>query len=144
MSSRKAKGGAASTTSGETIKDHERLIDVMDRFCAENSHFESSTVANVVRSEMGDQPDIHAAALVPLRHKIFGFDAALKWGFFLSLAVPRILVENGETLAVPFDIVRYNKDLPGIYDLAVDALLDVCEEDESDDEDEDDEDDDDE
>jgi len=114
-----------------TVGDVPRLINAMDRFCSGSTHFESSTLASVVREEMAASADINQAALVPLRHAIFGFETALRWGFFLMNAVPAILSEDGGSLSSSFDIVQYNTELVSIYDLAAEtAVWDFCEEDE--------------
>ena len=89
---------------------------------------------------MSAATDVNHAALVPLRHKIFSFDVALKWGFLLSNIVPRILSEDGGDLATDFDLLRYNAELVTIYDVAVESSVwDYCEEDAPDEEEDDDE-----
>ena len=117
-----------SMVSSTTVGSIPRLIGAMDRFATEYSSFESTTVGENVQRELAAATDINHAALIPLRHKIFGFDVALKWGFFLMNIVPRILSEDGRTFAAPlFDIARYNAELVTIYDLAVETLVwDYC------------------
>jgi hypothetical protein len=124
-------GGAPST-----VGDIPRLINAMDRYASEHSGFESSTVGSIVQSEMAAATDINHAALVPLRHKIFTFDVALKWGFLLSNIAPRILSEDGGSLPASFDLLRYNAELVTIYDLAVESgVWEYCEEEEDDEDD---------
>lgn len=121
--------GAAST-----VGDIPRLINAMDRFASEHSGFESSTVGNIIQSEMAAATDVNHAALAPLRHKIFTFDVALKWGFLLSNIAPRILAEDGRSLPAAFDLLRYNAELVTIYDLAVESgVWAYCEEEDEDD-----------
>lgn len=135
----KKAAGRAGGAAAPVIDDVPRLISAMDRFCSEHSHFESSTVGSMVHGMMAESSDMNEAALVPLQHKIFDFDSALKWGFFLMQAVPRILAEDGDESAFPFDVAVYNNELVGIYDVAVESTVwDLCEEedDESDESDE--------
>lgn len=126
-----------------TVGDIARLVNAMDRFATEHSGFESSTVGGIVLNEMAAARSVYEAALVPLRHKIFTFEVALKWGFFLSNIAPRILAEEerslSDALAGAFDLLGYNAELVVIYDLAVDSCVwDYCEEDDDADVDEDD------
>ncbi|GFR89068.1 hypothetical protein ElyMa_002533900 [Elysia marginata] len=122
-----------------TIGSIPRLIKAMDRFASEHIGFESSTVGTIIQSEMAAESDINRAALVPLRHKVFSFEVALKWGFLLSKIVPRILSEDGGSLSASFDLLRYNAELVTIYDLAIETnVWAYCtEEDEDEDDDED-------
>lgn len=120
-----------------TVGDIPRLIAAMDRFVAAHSGFESSTVGEVVLEEMSAAADLCQAALAPLRHKVFGFVSALKWGFFLSNAAPRILAEEslGRSVAgvARFDLLRFNAELVTIYDMAVEsAVWAFCEDDDED------------
>lgn len=126
----------SSAGGASTVGDIPRLINAMDRFASEHSGFESTTVGNIILSEMAAATDVNHAALVPLRHKIFTFDVALKWGFLLSNIVPRILAEDGGILPAAFDLLRYNAELVTIYDLAVfDGVWEYCEEEDEDEDD---------
>jgi hypothetical protein len=124
-----------------TIGEVPRLLSSMGRFASENSGFESSAVNSAVLEDMASATDINLAALAPLRHKVFNFDAALRWGFLLSNIVPRILDEDGADLADGFDLLRYNAELVSVYDTAVESgVWEFCVEDETDDDDGDDDD----
>ena len=119
----------SSLTIANTIGDITPLIIAIDRFCLENIHFESSAIARTINLEMAASTDINQAALIPLSHTLFDLDTALKWGFFLMNAVPRILMENNSVLRNSFDIIQYNTKLVTIYDLGVQAMVwDFCEE----------------
>lgn len=125
------EGGAAAAM----IDDVPRLIGAMDRFCSEHTNFESSTVGGLVHKAMAASSNMNQAALVPLQHKIFDFDSALKWGFFLMNVIPRILAEDGVDATFPFDVAAYYNELVDIYDIAVEAAVwDLCEEDDDSDE----------
>lgn len=100
-----------------------RLIDILDRFCSEHTQFESSTVISLVRDDMAAAVDINTAALVPLRHKIFGFETALLWGFFLSQAAESVLGDENVYFAEAFSVAQYHIEVGAIYDLAVAAQV---------------------
>lgn len=117
-----------------TVGDIPRLISAMDRFASAHSTFESSNTGSTIRSEMAAETDINRAALVPLRHKVFTFEAALLWGFLLSIIVPHILSEDGGSLSAAFNLLRYHKKLETIYDLAVETnVWEYCEDSEDED-----------
>jgi hypothetical protein len=107
------------------------LIGAMGRFCAEHTHFESSIAGERVLDELAAATDVNHAALVPLRHKIFDFDTALRWGFFLSQALPHLALDGPRMIGGPnldFDVGLYHNSLASVYDLAVqNAVWDLCE-----------------
>lgn len=121
-----ADASASVSRSPPTIGNIPPLIDAMDRFASEHTGFESSTVGDLVRSDMAAAPNIYDAALVPLRHKIFSFEVALKWGFLLEKIIPRIISEHGFCISPPFDIIRYHTEIFTIYDTAVAAIRENC------------------
>ena len=131
-----------------------RFVEAADKFVADNSSFESSAVGEAVRRDLEKAASLHAAALVPLRHKVFGFDSALKWSFFLHTAAGRFFGEDaGEELPAtfrdpalwpPFEPGKFYGEMAAIYDLAVEAAVwDHCASDSEEDDDDDDDGDDD-
>ncbi len=119
---------APPTLFAKTIGEIQILIDALDEFACENSTFESSVVGEIVRADIAAATDINTAALMPLKHKIFSFDTALKWGFFLMHAVPHLLSKANTTIPTRFNIAQYNVELLTIYDLAVMAdVWEYCE-----------------
>ncbi len=147
MASRRQKSAPAAAAPGTTlgaappppppIGDNARLIGALDRFCTENSHFESTVMGDLIRGEMAAAADINEAALVPIRHSVFGFEAALKWGFFLLHAVPKLRAEDAaSSRAPPFDVAKFYAGLPDIYDIAAEAAVwEYCEDDDEDEDD---------
>jgi hypothetical protein len=124
-----------------SLAAHPRLLAAAERFCGENTGFESTAVLEAVKRDLAKAASLNQAALVPLRHKVFGFDAALKWGFFLFTASRRLQEEDGEELPAeladpaswpPLDYAQYASELGAIYDLAVEgAVWEHCESDSS-------------
>ena len=95
-----------------------RLLEAMRQFCAEHTHFESSAASARVLDELAAAADANCAALVPLRHKIFDFDAALRWGFFLEMVLPQFRLPGDA-----FDAAAYHRSLSTVYDLAVQTAV---------------------
>ncbi|MDP7385337.1 MAG: hypothetical protein QF593_04855 [Nitrospinota bacterium] len=132
-----------------------RFLAAADKFVVENSGFESSAVGEAARRDLEKATSLYQASLVPLRHKVFGFETALKWGFFVHTAGGRFFGEEAEDLLPafqdpalwpPFDAGRFFGELASIYDLAVESSVwEHCnsdsDSDSDDDDDEDDEDD---
>ena len=133
---RQAVSLSASTgVPAETVGNCSRLVDAFDRFCTENTQFESSTACECVHADIIQAPNINQAALVPLRHKIFSFERALLWGFFLMLAVPKLLDKSNPLYT--FDIEEYLTELVTIYDMAVNSQVwDLLEDEDTDEDDE--------
>lgn len=130
-----------------------RFLEAAEKFVADNSGFESSAVGEAVRRDLARAPSLHAAALVPLRHKVFGFETSLKWAFFVHTAAGRFFGVDAEeevpasfrdsTRWPAFEPGRFFGEMVAIYDLAVDAAVwDHCASDSEDEDSEDEEEDD--
>jgi hypothetical protein len=153
-------GGAARKKGGEeggpplSVGDCPRFLAAADKFVSENSGFESSAVGEAVRRDLERATSLYQASLIPLRHKVFGFETALKWGFFVHAAGGRLFSEEAEELPPafrdpalwpPFDAGKFFGELAAIYDLAVEtAVWEHCNSDSESDDDDDDDDEDDE
>ncbi len=146
-------GGVEEGEAPLTVGRCPRFLAAADKFVVENSGFESSAVGEAVRRDLEKATSLYQASLVPLRHKVFGFETALKWGFFVHTAGGRFFGEEAEDLLPafqdpalwpPFNAGRFFGELASVYDLAVESSVwEHCnsDSDSDDDEDEDDEDD---
>lgn len=141
---KKTEGGRAlrASTAGPTsaiiaVGDCERLLGALDRFVTENSGFESSIAGDLVHDGLSAAADINSAAMVPLSHKVFGFETSLRWGFFLHHAPARIVSEDADTIPPafqdaqawpPFDPGQYFTEIVKVFDLAAEQYVwDLCE-----------------
>ena len=94
------------------------LYEAVCRFIDDNTQFESSHANKVVCSAIGDSCDINEAALAPLKHQVFGFSEALRWGFFLQMAAAKAAEKSSTPLK--FHLEAYYEEVARLYDLAVD------------------------
>jgi hypothetical protein len=85
-------------------------------FVSDHSNFKSSAVLGVVTNALENADgDYGAIALIPLKYKIFDFDTALRWGYFV-FHVARVAGSS-------FDIANYAGEIVTIYDIAAADML---------------------
>lgn len=111
----------------------ENTSAALEAFVRDNANFESSTAIDKAAKLIAASENLDAAALVPLRQKIFNFDAALLWGFFLSQTVKRLADETEEEVP-EFNLLTYMDIVAQVYDIAAERLFDAVVEDSDDEE----------
>jgi hypothetical protein len=79
--------------SSKQLKDFDMLLCAMDSFIRANGNFESSMVINAAIAELEQCVSIQQCFSIPLQHKLFNMDSALKWVLFL-VTVPEKIVEQ--------------------------------------------------
>jgi hypothetical protein len=128
---------APATVSAPTgaLVEHEALYHAAEGFIRENSNFESSTAINTAIEELAQTTTLMDLFQLPLQHKLFNLDAALRWALFLSVA-PARAVEEGDA---PFSKNAFNADVAlalvaGVYDIGIQEVAWVHFEAEDDDE----------
>jgi hypothetical protein len=78
------------------LKDFDMLLCAMDSFIRGNSNFESSMVINSAITELEQCNSIQQCFSIPLQHKLFNMDSALKWVLFLSIIPEKIIEQFAE------------------------------------------------
>ena len=104
----------------------ESATEAIEKFLAANANFESSMILEMVMAEIREAPDLDAAALIPLRHRLLGFTSALAWSFFLHEGVAAPLAAQGGAAAAgaaEFDVSSYYSQIANIFDLAVEDAV---------------------
>ncbi len=126
---------SAPSVTPPTLAAHELLCAAAEEFMHSNSTFESSVAVGAAFDDFCQCGSVQAAFAVPLQHKIFSLDAALRWILFLSLAPARAAEEGDAPLSAPFDAAAALALVAAVYDSGVQAAVwDHFEPDESDDE----------
>jgi hypothetical protein len=139
----------------KTLKDFDLLLCPMDSFIRGNGNFESSMVINAAIDDLEKCSSFQQCFAIPLQHKLFNMETALKWVLFLNI-VPQKIIEHSTDDEEFMQTVDEFKEfssfscegamglISSIYDLGIqDTILSHLEDDDDDedDEDEDDEDD---
>ena len=84
--------------------------------------FESSEILGNACMQIRHATDIFAAAVEPIRQKMIGLDAAIRWGF----TVERLLHLVGDAVkapGLPFDVSRYNQTVAQVYDIGFKEMI---------------------
>lgn len=89
-----AAGSAARQESGAALADHAALSAAVDAFVSDNSSFESSYAIKEALDDANRCSDLQTLFAVPLRHKLFSLDGALRWALFLHAAPDRAVQEG--------------------------------------------------
>jgi hypothetical protein len=79
-----------------TLKNFEPLLMAMDSFIRGNSNFESSIVVNTAIEELEQCASLQQCFALPIQHKLFNIDTALKWILFLNIVPEKIVEQNAE------------------------------------------------
>lgn len=137
----------------KTLKDFDLLLCPMDSFIRGNGNFESSMVINAAIDDLEKCSSFQQCFAIPLQHKLFNMETALKWVLFLNI-VPQKIIEHSTDDEEFMQTVDEFKEfssfscesamglISSIYDLGIqDTILSHLEDDDEDDEDDDDEDD---
>ena len=133
-----------------TLKNFEPLLMAMDSFIRGNSNFESSIVVNTAIEELEQCASLQQCFSLPIQHKLFNIDTALKWILFLNIVPEKIVEQNAEDEEFAPLVDEFNsfsvfsckdamKLIASIYDIGIQDIvlshLDDESDDESDDED---------
>jgi hypothetical protein len=118
----KAAGPAA-------ISKYEHLFAAIEGFVGSNGTFESSAATETVLAEIGDCRGLDEAFEVPIAHKLFAMDAALRWALFLG-AAPARAEKKGDAAPPPFSYEAAMRLIGRVYDLGMDDAVWVHFEDE--------------
>lgn len=116
-----AGGGAelTRTLSGvPTLGANDRVADALIAFVEDRTTYESTAAHDSLADEIRAAVDFNDAALVPMRHKMFSFENAILFGFFLVQAQQQL---GDEAPAAPFDIMAYYAHIAAVYDRAMDS-----------------------
>jgi hypothetical protein len=127
-----------------TLKSFEPLLLAIDSFIRGNSNFESSIVVNTAIEELEQCSSLQQCFALPIQHKLFNIDTALKWILFLNIVPEKIVEQNAEDEEFSPLVEEFNafsefscsdamKLIASIYDIGVqDIVLSHLEDDESD------------
>lgn len=136
MSKASKKKGAESPP----LSSFECFFAAVESFVRSGSSFESSTAIDAAVADLGKCTSLQDAFAVPLQHKLFSMDGALRWALFLAVAPDHETPGGGPPFANgpkfstqdAFDLIA------AVYDAGVQAAVwDHFGEDEDDEEDED-------
>lgn len=126
------------------LKEFDMLLCAMDSFIRGNGNFESSMVINAAVSELEQCTSIQQCFSIPLQHKLFNMDSALKWVLFLA-TIPEKIIEqfaDDEEFAelkddfnefINFSTLDSLKLIANVYDIGIQEHILSHLEDESDD-----------
>jgi len=79
---------------GAALGDHVLLSCAVESFVRDNNNFESSLALNAALDDMNTSSDLQTLFEVPLRHKLFAMEGALRWVLFLRVAPERAVKEG--------------------------------------------------
>jgi len=138
----------------KTLKDFDLLLCPMDSFIRGNGNFESSMVINAAIDDLEKCSSFQQCFAIPLQHKLFNMETALKWVLFLNI-VPQKIIEHStddeefmQTIDEFKEFSSFSCEgamglISSIYDLGIqDAILSHLEDDDDDDDEDDDDEDD--
>ena len=77
----------------KTLKDFDILLCPMDSFIRGNGNFESSMVINSAIDDLEKCSSFQQCFAIPLQHKLFNMETALKWILFLNI-IPQKIIEH--------------------------------------------------
>jgi hypothetical protein len=143
--SRHTKQAAAATIPKATgaLLEHEVLYYAVEGFIRGNSNFESSGPVNDLVDEIGKCCRFEEVFAMPIQHKIFTMEVALRWALFLGTA-PARAIEEGDSPFSPnkgFDANEAIYLIASVYDVGLqEAVWEHFEDEDDDDEDDDEED----
>ena len=118
-----------------TLKSFEVLNFAMDGFIRGNGNFESSVVINAAIEELEQCESFQQCFAIPLQHKLFSMETALKWVLFLTVIPDKIVEQESEDEEFSKQLAEFNtftefssldalKLIASVYDLGVqDAIL---------------------
>lgn len=127
-----------------TLKSFEPLLLAIDSFIRGNSNFESSIVVNTAIEELEQCVSLQQCFALPIQHKLFNIDTALKWILFLNIVPEKIVEQSTEDEEFAPLVEEFNsfsefscsdamKLIASIYDIGIqDIVLSHLEDDESD------------
>lgn len=130
----------------QVLKNFEPLLLAMDSFIRANGNFESSIVINTAVEELEKCESLQQCFAIPLQHKLFNIDSALKWVLFINIVPEKIIEQNSEdeeftplledfnTFTSDFSANDSLKLIASVYDLGVQDIVLSHLEDDSDDE----------
>lgn len=130
-----------------TLKSFEPLLLAIDSFIRGNSNFESSIVVNTAIEELEQCASLQQCFALPIQHKLFNIDTALKWILFLNIVPEKIVEQNAEDDEFTPLVEEFNtfsefscsdamKLIASIYDIGIqDIVLSHLEDDSDDDSD---------
>jgi len=91
---RPTTSASAAPPAAAALADHPILSHAVEGFIRSNNNFESSVAINTAIEDIGKCADIQSVFAVPLQHKLFTMDSALRWVLFLSVAPGRAVQEG--------------------------------------------------
>jgi len=118
-----------------TLKSFEVLNFAMDGFIRGNGNFESSVVVNAAIEELEQCESVQQCFAIPLQHKLFSMETALKWVLFLTVIPDKIVEQESEDEEFSKQLDEFNtfkefssldalKLIASVYDLGIqDAIL---------------------
>jgi hypothetical protein len=108
------------------------LFDAVARFITHSTNFESAAITQAAIDDAGATTTPEDLFAVPIQHKLFSMDTALRWLLFLSVASQH--EAGGPFFAgAPHDTRAAMQLIVAVYDIGVkDAALDYLEPEDSD------------
>jgi hypothetical protein len=92
-----------------TLKSFEVLNFAMDGFIRGNGNFESSVVVNAAVEELEQCESLQQCFAIPLQHKLFSMETALKWVLFLTVIPDKIIEQESEDEEFSKQLDEFNK-----------------------------------
>ena len=127
---KKGSGRADAKSAAAPIADRPVLFRAIGNFVDANTNAESSALVKALVAELGECASLREAFEAPLRHRLFGFDAALLWVLFLSVAPAKAVKEGDPPMPDSFSAREALGVLASTFDRGIQcAVLDHFESD---------------
>lgn len=78
------------------LGSYSQLSAAVKSFIDSNSNFESSVPVDSAIAEISNMTDLMSVFALPLQHRLFSFDTALRWVLFLSVAPEKAVTLGDE------------------------------------------------
>lgn len=102
------------------IKDYDIFFGAVTEFVYAHCNFESTQPLETAMSEIGNCDSLQEVFSIPLQHRLFNIDAALRWVLFMTIAPARALADgdppfNGDPFSEHDAVVLISQ----VYDIGV-------------------------
>ena len=120
-----------------TLESYGQLASAVKSFIDSNCNFESTVPIETAIAEISGTTDLMSVFALPLQHRLFSFDTALRWLLFLSIAPEKAVALGGERFSphCPFNAEGAVNIIAQVFDRGVlDCVYDHFEEEDDEDE----------
>ncbi len=119
------------------LESYSQLSSAVKSFIDSNSNFESSVPVDAAIAEISNLADLMSVFALPLQHRLFSFDTALRWVLFLSVAPEKAVTFGEERFSpnFPFNTEGALNIIAQVYDRGIqDCVYDHFDDEEDEDE----------